>query len=85
MKALYKAFALLTGVLSGVIAAALFKRLWKLVTGEEDAPDATDEEREWKQILPAAAAQGAILALVKALLHRSAAKGVRRLTGSWPA
>jgi hypothetical protein len=85
VKILYKPLAILFGVLSGMIAGALFKQAWKLLTGEEDAPDATDEDREWRQILPAAAVQGAVFAVVKAVLHRGSAKGLRKVTGTWPA
>lgn len=85
VKALYKPLAILFGVLSGMIAGALFKQVWKLLTGEEDAPDATDEEREWRQILPAAAVQGAVYAVVKAVLRRGSAKGLRKVSGTWPA
>ena len=36
------------------------------------------------QILLAATLQGAIFAVVKALVDRGGAKGFQRLTGSWP-
>ena len=36
------------------------------------------------EILAAAALQGAIFAIVKALVDRSGAEGFRRLTGVWP-
>ncbi|MFH8568650.1 DUF4235 domain-containing protein [Streptomyces sp. NPDC017993] len=84
VKLLYKPLSLLFGVLGGVVAGALFKQLWKLVAGEEDTPDATDEDRRWREVLPAAALQGAIFALVKAVVHRGGAVGVRRVTGTWP-
>lgn len=85
VKLLYKPFGILMGVLGGVIAGALFEKAWKSVTHEEDAPDATDEERRWKEILPAVALKGAIAGVVKAVLHRGGATGVRGLTGTWPA
>jgi Protein of unknown function (DUF4235) len=84
-KLLYKPLALLFGVLGGMLAGALFKRVWKVVGGEEDAPKATDEERGWAEVLPAAALHGAIFAAVKAATDRGGAAGVRRLTGTWPA
>jgi hypothetical protein len=83
-KLLYKPFGLLFGALGGVVASAVFKRVWKAVGGEEDAPSATDEERRWREVLPAAALQGAIFAVVKAAVDRGGATGVRRLTGTWP-
>jgi predicted metal-dependent enzyme (double-stranded beta helix superfamily) len=85
MKLLYRPLGLGFGMAGGMLAGALFKQVWKLVAGEEDAPNATDEERTWREVLLAAALQGAIFAVVKAAVDRGGAKGVRRLTGTWPA
>jgi predicted metal-dependent enzyme (double-stranded beta helix superfamily) len=68
-----------------LVAGALFKQVWKLAAGEEDAPKATEEDRSWREVLLAAALQGTIFAVVKAAVDRGGAKGVRRLTGTWPA
>ncbi|MFB7837155.1 MULTISPECIES: DUF4235 domain-containing protein [unclassified Streptomyces] len=83
-KIAYKPIGLALGALSGLIAGAAFKQAWKLIEGEGDAPDATDEDRAWKEILLAAAIQGAIFAVVKASVERSGAVTVRRVTGTWP-
>ncbi|WP_327738978.1 DUF4235 domain-containing protein [Streptomyces nojiriensis] len=80
----YKPVGLALGAVSGMIAAAAFKQVWKIGEGEGDAPSATDEDRSWKQILIAAALQGAIFALVKAAVDRSGAMATRRVTGTWP-
>ena len=81
----YKPVGALLGVAAGVIAGVLFKQAWRIVAGEGDAPDATDEERAWGEILAAAALQGAIFAIVKAAVDRAGATGVRKVVGSWPA
>jgi hypothetical protein len=81
---LYKPLGLLFAALGGVIAGTLFKRLWALLGHEEEAPQATDQDRTWKEVLTAAALQGAVFALVKAAIDRGGAIGVRRLTGHWP-
>ena len=83
-KLAYKPVGLLLGVAAGAIASFAFKEVWKVVAGDDDAPQATDEERGWGEILAAAALQGAIFALVKAAVDRGGATGVRRLTGQWP-
>ena len=62
----------------------VFKRGWKLGAGEEEAPKATDADHGWREILLAAAVQGATFAVVKAAGGRSAAEGARKLTGTWP-
>jgi len=84
MKLVYKAVGMLVSVLGGVVAGALFKRVWKITTREEDAPTATDARRGWREVLVAAALQGAIFAVVKAALDRGMAEGTRKLTGVWP-
>jgi hypothetical protein len=83
-KIAYRLLSLGLSVVSGVLAGALFKGLWKLAAREEDAPEASDPERSWKEVLPAAALQGAIFATVKAAVERGATQGGRKLTGSKP-
>jgi Protein of unknown function (DUF4235) len=84
IKLFYKPASVLVSVLGGVLAGAIFKRAWKLAAREDDAPKATDARRGWREILPAAALQGAVYALVKAVLSRGTAEGTRKLTGVWP-
>jgi hypothetical protein len=81
---LYKPVSLLVSVLGGILAGAIFKQVWKLAAGEEEAPGATDIRRGYAEVLIAATLQGAIFALVKAALERGAAEAVRKLTGYWP-
>lgn len=58
------------GIAGGLIAGAVFKRVWKLVAGSDDAPDASDLNRGWAEVLLAAAVQGAIVGTVRAALNR---------------
>jgi len=84
-KVAYKPVGLLLSVAAGAVAGVIFKQVWKLASGDDDAPNATDEDRGWTEILIAAALQGALFAVVKALMDRGGAAGVRKLTGNWPA
>ncbi|MCX4445497.1 DUF4235 domain-containing protein [Streptomyces sp. NPDC087866] len=83
-KIAYKPVGLVLGAAGGMLAGMAFKQVWKVIEGEGDAPDAMDEDRRWKEILLAAAVQGAIFAVVKAAIERSGAVTARRLTGTWP-
>jgi len=83
-KVAYKPVGLLLGIGAGAIAGFVFKEIWKFASGDDDAPNATDEDRSWGEILAAAALQGAIFATVKALVDRGGAAGVRKITGEWP-
>jgi dihydrodipicolinate synthase/N-acetylneuraminate lyase len=81
---LYRLISLGLSVVSGMLAGALFKGMWKLIAREEDAPDATDMQRSWKEVLPAAALQGAVFATVKAAVERGAVQGGRKVAGPKP-
>jgi Protein of unknown function (DUF4235) len=83
-KIAYKPVGLVLGAVSGMIAGAVFKQVWKVLGHDEDAPDATDEDRGWGEIVLAAALQGAVFATVKALVDRGGATAARNLTGTWP-
>ncbi|MGI5401078.1 DUF4235 domain-containing protein [Streptomyces sp. CA-135486] len=83
-KVAYKPIGLVLGAMSGALAGAVFKRVWKAVGHEADAPDATDQDRSWREVVIAAALQGAIFAAVKATVDRGGATAVHRLTGTWP-
>ncbi|MFD9271634.1 DUF4235 domain-containing protein [Streptomyces goshikiensis] len=83
-KIAYKPVGLALGAVSGMIAGMAFKQAWKMIGHDDDAPDATDENRTWQEVLVAAALQGAIFAAVKAAVDRAGAATTRRLTGTWP-
>ncbi len=83
-KVAFKPINIALGLGAGALAGLVFKQVWKLASGDDDAPDAGDEDRGWAEIIAAAALQGAIFAVVKAVVHRSGAIGTKRLTGTWP-
>ncbi len=84
IKLMYKPFSIIAGVLGGILAGVIFKQVWKLAAHEEEAPDKTDVQKGWGEVLIAATLQGAIFALVKAAVDRGAAEATLRLTGIWP-
>jgi hypothetical protein len=80
----YRPIGMGSSLLAGTAAGALFKQIWRLVAHEEDAPDALQSEYSLPKVLLAAAIQGMIFAVVKALVDRGGAKVFEKLTGSWP-
>lgn len=84
LKMLYKPLGLLISVAGGIAAGALFSRVWTLVTGQDDAPEATDQHRNWREVIAAAGVQGAVFGVVKAAFDRGAAAGFRRSPGYGP-
>ena len=84
MKLLYKPFGLLASIAGGVLAGALFKRLWRAVADEDKAPSAKDADRTWREVVAAATIQGAVFGAIKALIDRAGATAYAELTGVWP-
>ena len=83
-KLAYRPVGLVAGIVAGAISGAAFKQIWKLVAKEDDAPTALQSEYRMREVVLAAAIQGAIFAATKAAIDRAGAEGFTRLTGSWP-
>ena len=83
-KLAYRPVGLAFGFAGGILARAAFNQMWKWAGHDEDAPGAMDEERTWREILLAAALQGAIFAVVKAAVDRGGARAFQRWSGEWP-
>lgn len=80
----YRLVTLAVSLLGGLLAGAIVKKAWQLTAGQDDLPEATDEDRSWAEVLLAAGLQGVVSGLIKAVLDRGAAVGAQRLTGQWP-
>jgi hypothetical protein len=83
-KLAYKPVSMLVGIGGGILASAIFRKVWKLAASQDEVPEATDASRSWQEILIAAALEGAIFATVRAAADRLAARGTYSLTGVWP-
>jgi Protein of unknown function (DUF4235) len=82
-KFLYRPLAILFSIGGAMLAGTIFKQVWKFVSGEEEAPKARESEYGWREVLAAAAAQGAVFGVVKAAIDRGGLEGFRKLTGVW--
>lgn len=80
MKLLFKLLSMAASVAGGMLAGAIFTRLWKAMTGDEETPDPASEHPV-STLLLAAALQGAIAGGIRALLARAGARGMRSLKG----
>ena len=83
-KIIYRPLGMAVSVLGGVLAGKAFGQIWKLISGEKEAPSPTQQDRTWSEVLLAATVQGAIFGLVKAAIDRGGATGYDKLTGEWP-
>jgi hypothetical protein len=69
----YKPVGIVLGMVASAVSAAAFRQVWKRVGGGETAPDARDPDRDWLEIILAAALEGAIYAGVRAAADRAGA------------
>ena len=83
-KVAYKPVGLLSGMIGGAIAGIVFRQLWKRVSDEDEAPDELERDYPWREVILAAALQGAIFAVVRAVINRGGAEAFRKVTGTWP-
>ena len=80
----YRPIGLLGGILAGTLSGIAFKQIWKQIADEDDAPGALQSEYSMREVVLAAAIQGAIFAATKAAIDRAGAQGFSKLTGKWP-
>jgi hypothetical protein len=85
-KILYRPIGLVSSVVGGLVAGAVFRQVWKRAAPgpTADAPKALESEYTLRQVLAAAAVQGAVFAVVKAAIDRGGARAFQRWTGEWP-
>ena len=83
-KLAYRPIGLIGGILAGTLSGIVFKQIWKQIADEDDAPSALQSEYSMREVLLAAAIQGAIFAATKAAIERAGARGFKELTGAWP-
>jgi hypothetical protein len=85
-KILYRLVGLVSSVLGGLVAGAIFKQVWqRAAPGEKpDPPTALQTEYPFKEILLAAALQGVIFSVVKTVIDRQGARVFEKWTGEWP-
>ncbi len=81
----YKPVGFALGWAGGALAGRAFRTTWKAIRHEDDAPDPLDKDRDWGEILLAAAVQGALFAAVRSAVDRAGATVIERSTGAWPA
>ena len=83
-KLAYRPIGLAGGIVAGLISGTVFKQVWKVVAKEEDAPAALQSEYRMREVVLAAAIQGALFAATKAAVDRAGARAFYKATGAWP-
>jgi hypothetical protein len=77
---------LVIGTAGGLVAARVFREVWMRATPHHrlHAPTALESQYNARQVLVAAAVQGAVFGVVKAGIDRAGARAFQRWTGEWP-
>lgn len=85
-KIIYRPVGLVSSMAGGLIASAVFKKVWASMEsgGHPDPPGPLESEYPLKKILLAAMLQGSIYFLVKTLIDRGGATLFQKWSGEWP-
>ena len=84
-RALYLPLSMATSVAGGLLAGAVFSRVWKRVDASgQGPPDPKDLHRSGRQALLGAALQGLVFGLVRAAVDRAGARGYLAVTHESP-
>jgi hypothetical protein len=83
VKLLYKPFGIISGLVAGLLAKRLFEVLWGVVDDQEP-PKPTTLRTSWPKVLGAAAVEGITFKVTRAAVDRAGAKSFHHVTGAWP-
>ena len=80
---LYKPFAVVIGLIGGIVGRKVFDFVWTKVDDREP-PGALTEVTTWQRLIAAAAVQGLIFRVTRYVIERQGAMLFRYLFGVWP-
>lgn len=83
MSVAYKPFAIVVGLLAGLLSKKAIEKIWARASTDEPA-DPEDRDATWTEVLISAAVTGAVMRVVQAVVRRSGAAAFNRATGYWP-
>jgi hypothetical protein len=83
MGLVFRPVGILAGLLAGVVGKKIFDLVWALID-DEDAPEPKYREIGFGKLVVALLLEGAIFRVLRGLADHGARHGFARLTGEWP-
>jgi hypothetical protein len=83
MSAVFKPVGIIVGLLAGIVGRRMFELIWGVID-DEDAPDPKYREITLGKLVLALLLEGAIFRVLRGLADHGARHGFARLTGEWP-
>ena len=83
MGLVFRPVGILCGIVAGMVGKKIFELVWGLID-DEDAPDPKYREIAIGKLLVALLIEGAIFGVLRGLADHGARHGFARLTGEWP-
>ena len=84
-KAMYLPLQIGISVAGGLLAGKVFTEVWQRISpSDQEPPDPKDLNRSGREAITAAALQGLVFGLVRALVDRAGAHGYRAVTHQSP-
>jgi hypothetical protein len=84
-KSLYTPLSIAASVGGGLLAGRIFTEIWQRVSpSDQEPPDPKDLDRSGREAISAAALQGLVFGLVRAVVDRASAKGYKAVTHESP-
>jgi len=84
-KAMYLPLQIAISVAGGLLAGKVFTEVWQRISpSDQEPPDPKDLNRSGREAITAAALQGLVFGLVRALVDRAGAHGYRAVTHQSP-
>jgi hypothetical protein len=83
MSLAFKPIGIVSGLLAGLIGKRIFGLIWGLID-DEDAPEPKHREIAIGKLVLALLLEGAIFRVLRGLADHGARHGFARVTGEWP-
>lgn len=81
-KFVFKPLGLGLSLAAGALASLVTRRLWLLLSDQDELPDADDADTGWAELLIGAGLEAAVFAMAKASATRLQAVGIRHAVES---